>query len=105
MVNAAGSTAPRHTGSVSVPVQGPRRLAVEPCQSLCSWGAAPYRLLDRDGRVSDVFACAGCGSEWVPGEAWTPVDADGVVPAVVVAARRRGATNGPGADEAGTGGR
>jgi hypothetical protein len=68
-------------------------LATAPCRSLCDWSAvaAPY-----EGR--SVFACAGCGTEWVRTEGWTPRQADGTVPAAVLAELRRPA------DAAGSGG-
>ena len=56
-------------------------LAVHPCRALCRWvrtRRAPHEL----------FACQGCGSQWRPGVAWTPVDADGRVPADVRRAAR-----------------
>jgi hypothetical protein len=87
---------------VSPPLQGARPVLAEPCQSVCRWSLAGYRLTDPDGGSFDVFACAGCGSEWVHSEVWTPVDSDGVVPDVIAAERRRFATSGLGADEAGT---
>ncbi len=34
-----------------------------------------------------LFGCAGCGSEWVRSEAWTPAQADGTVPPAVQAER------------------
>ncbi|UZJ25710.1 hypothetical protein RHODO2019_04455 [Rhodococcus antarcticus] len=55
-------------------------LVVNPCRSLCSWR--------RSRAGGELFACAGCGSQWEPGQGWTPVDADGVVPDAVRAARR-----------------
>jgi hypothetical protein len=53
-------------------------LEVAPCRSLCSWAAT--------GEVRagmPLFACAGCGSEWVRSQPWTPADADGEVPGEV----------------------
>ncbi len=61
----------------------PRRLVIAGCQSLCSWHATDERL-----GGEQLFACAGCGSEWVPSETWTPIDYEGVVPAPVAEARR-----------------
>jgi hypothetical protein len=55
---------------------GDADLAVRPCQSLCRW--VPVR-----GRSDGRFACQGCGSQWRPGLGWTPIDADGTVPAEV----------------------
>ncbi len=53
-------------------------LRVEPCRSLCDWSAAPRGAL---------FACRGCGSQWEPGQRWTPRQSDGAVPPAVRAAR------------------
>jgi hypothetical protein len=50
-------------------------LVVRPCLSLCQWV--------RTRADEDLFACQGCGSQWRPGAGWTPVDADGHVPAEV----------------------
>ncbi|HEV7207202.1 MAG TPA: hypothetical protein VGN54_00520 [Mycobacteriales bacterium] len=57
-------------------------LASHACQSSCAW--APTDEI-RDGM--SVFRCAGCASEWVRTEVWTPSDADGSVPAAVAAER------------------
>jgi len=66
-----------------------RSLVISSCVSVCEW-----RKTDTNFETEPLFACAGCGSEWVPSEAWTPVDADGHVPEAVQAAvqlaRRRG---------------
>ena len=59
----------------------PEPLAVQACRSLCRW--VPTRTSD------DLFACQGCGSQWRPGEPWTPIDADGAVPVAVRRARDR----------------
>jgi ribosomal protein L37AE/L43A len=64
-------------------------LAIHPCQSLCAWSATGER---RDG--FELFACAGCGSEWVAGEQWTPADHTGAVPDAVLRERRRLANDG-----------
>ena len=70
-----------------------------PCQSVCVWAATgeTWRLPRDDDSVDQgeapdlrVFACSACGSEWVRTEAWTPVDAHGVVPPGVLAERRTG---------------
>jgi len=60
-----------------------RPLTISGCQALCAWRDTGTHL---DGER--LFACAGCGSEWVPSEAWTPVDHTGEVPAAVQEARR-----------------
>ena len=51
---------------------GPR-LEIAACRSECSWQETDATL---DGER--VFACAGCGSEWVASEPWTPIDWTGV---------------------------
>ena len=54
-----------------------------------------------------VFSCAGCGSEWVRAEAWTPADADGDVAADVAAERAQPdgqVSSGPGEGGAGSAG-
>ena len=67
-----------------MPVTRPA-LAVHPCRALCAWSPTP--ALRGDERV---FACAGCGSQWVRSQQWTPVDADGSLPDEVRAERRAG---------------
>jgi hypothetical protein len=62
-----------------------RPLEIAGCQALCAWRDTGDLL---DGEP--LFACSGCGSEWVPSEAWTPVDHTGVVPESVHVARRAG---------------
>ncbi len=67
------------SGTLGVATDGDE-LAVHPCRSLCRWV--------RTRRApSELFACQGCGSQWRPGEAWTPIDADGRIPAAVLRAR------------------
>ena len=56
-------------------------LRVAPCRTLCDWSPEPAT-----GGVA-LFACSGCGSQWEPGQRWTPRQADGAVPAAVRAAR------------------
>ncbi len=75
---------------------GPGEPAVSACRSLCRW--VPTRRAPRE-----LFACQGCGSQWRPGQAWTPVDADGTVPEGVRRARERvtSARRGAGAGTAG----
>jgi hypothetical protein len=66
------------------PDPSPPPLAMAPCRTLCSWG--------HTGRLRGglpLFACSGCGSEWVRSEAWKPIDADGVVPEPVAAEAAR----------------
>jgi hypothetical protein len=59
------------------------RLEIAACQSRCSWAETGQTL---DGEA--LFACAGCGSEWVASEPWTPIDWTGAVPDAVQTARR-----------------
>ncbi|QTH36809.1 hypothetical protein [Yimella sp. cx-51] len=58
-------------------------LRIEPCRDECAWGATEHEL---DGEP--LFACRSCGSEWVPSQEWTPIDADGVVPDEIAKCRR-----------------
>ena len=59
-------------------------LTIAACRSLCDWARTPASY---DGQP--LFACRGCGSQWVRTEPWTPCQADGVVPAEVLAELRR----------------
>ncbi|MCW2605980.1 MAG: hypothetical protein JWO60_673 [Frankiales bacterium] len=70
-------------------------LRISPCRTLCDWG--PTRV-EQDGER--LFACTGCGSQWVPSEPWTPRQADGAVPDGVRAAL----STAPAAGGAGTAG-
>lgn len=65
---------------------GERPLAQQPCRQLCDWSATGESI----GELP-VFACAGCGSEWIRSEGWTPRQWDGTQLAVIEAeaARRR----------------
>lgn len=45
-------------------------LASSPCRSACDWQVADVRL----------WACAGCGSQWEPGQPWAPRQLDGTWP-------------------------
>ena len=65
-----------------------RALAVSPCRGICTW--APTGATVGPARLA-LFACGGCGSEWVRTEAWTPVGAEGQVDAAVAAERAAGA--------------
>ena len=50
-------------------------LTIEPCRKICDW--------DRVGGTYaglPLFACTGCGSEWVRSEPWTPRRWDGAIP-------------------------
>jgi hypothetical protein len=60
-----------------------RHLEISGCRQLCSWEATDERL---DGER--LFACSGCGSEWVASEPWTPIDWTGSVPEPVQDERR-----------------
>ena len=62
-------------------------LTVSPCRNLCDWARTPAAT--PDGRR--LFACRGCGSQWVRGEPWTPAQADGSRPACVAQELRSGA--------------
>jgi hypothetical protein len=62
----------------------PRDLQIAPCRSECAWSESEHRLGDER-----LFACDACGTEWVPSEAWTPVDWAGVVPEAVQRERDR----------------
>jgi hypothetical protein len=53
-------------------------LVANPCRSSCAWRRTPVVL---DGLP--VLACQGCGTQWVRGLGWTPVDADGHIPDAV----------------------
>jgi hypothetical protein len=57
-----------------------RPLVISACQTLCKWGKTGQNF-----EAEPLYACSGCGSEWVPSEAWTPIDADGLVPAEIQA--------------------
>ncbi|HWH29712.1 MAG TPA: hypothetical protein VNU26_12230 [Mycobacteriales bacterium] len=71
-------------------------LVVHACRSLCQW--APTGSTTGGLRL---FACAGCGSEWVRTEPWSPRQADGSWPPGV---REELASSGPGAGAAGSAG-
>ncbi len=59
-----------------------RPLEIADCRKLCGW-----RDTGHDLGGEPLFACSGCGSEWVPSQAWTPVDYTGEVPRPVAEAR------------------
>ncbi len=67
----------------------PRNVDQWPCHSICVWSATGETWLDPPGGVLSVFACAGCGSEWVRTEPWTPIDHIGQVPDAIAAERAR----------------
>jgi hypothetical protein len=60
-----------------------RPLVIASCRSLCGWAPTGDRL-----EGEELFACSGCGSEWVPTQPWTPIDHTGKVPAAVAHVRR-----------------
>lgn len=60
-----------------------RDLAISACRSECAWHDTGELLAGER-----LFACAGCGSEWVPSEPWTPIDWTGSVPTAVQEVRR-----------------
>ena len=68
-------------------------LTIAPCRSLCDWARTPAL---HDGQP--LFACRGCGSQWVRGQGWTPAQADGSRPPGIEQELRRAA------DEAGSAG-
>ena len=63
-----------------------RHLETQPCRDRCDWQPTD----EHDGR-RQVFECQGCHSEWTSTQAWTPANADGVVPRAVRKARERNA--------------
>ena len=54
-------------------------LRVRSCRDLCNWVKTPV-----EHRGEPLFACQGCGSQWVPSELWTPREASGEIPAEVL---------------------
>lgn len=50
-------------------------LVSQPCRSLCWWA-------ETDGQHNGLplFACAGCGTQWVRSQGWAPRQADGSWP-------------------------
>ena len=81
-----GQCRPRSAPAAPGTVGRVRPLHVSGCRSECSWADTGSRLGGADGEP--LFTCAGCGSEWVPSEAWTPVDWTGAVPEAVQRVRR-----------------
>ena len=71
-------------------------LAVSPCQTLCDWRRT---RASQDGMP--LFACTGCGSQWVRTEPWSPRQADGSWPEGV---REELLTSGPSGAAAGSAG-
>lgn len=54
-------------------------LRVRSCRDLCNWNETPV-----ERRGEPLFACRGCGSQWVPSEPWTPRAASGDIPPAVL---------------------
>ncbi len=76
-----------------VPVHMPETrgmVIVSPCQQLCDWAPVTAEASQAAYPLEPLFACAGCGSQWVRSERWTPRQADGTVPDAVRAERQRG---------------
>ncbi len=66
-------------------------LNVSPCRTLCDWHPTDTSYEDLP-----LFACTGCGSQWVRSEAWTPANADGVLPPEIRAERDAAAADSAG---------
>lgn len=60
-------------------------LRIRSCRDLCAWNRTPAERRDEP-----MFACRGCGSQWVPSEPWTPRDSNGAVPPEVLEILRSG---------------
>ena len=73
----------RRSGTRADSVRDLAPLRVRACRDLCSWHRTPA-----DRRGEPLFACRGCGSQWVPSEHWTPRDRDGQVPPEILAIRK-----------------
>ena len=54
-------------------------LLSSPCRNLCDWAPAPNAHDD-----ARLLACRGCGTQWRAGLGWTPRQADGSVPLLVL---------------------
>ncbi len=65
----------------------PRAVAQWPCRSICAWASMGETWLSPEAGILAVFACTGCGSEWVRTEPWTPIDSTGQVPDAIAAER------------------
>ena len=61
-------------------------LVVSPCRRLCEWTAVTGPA---SAERAHVLSCRGCGSEWEPGQGWTPRQADGSQPAGLAEALRQ----------------
>lgn len=94
---------------MSLPPWAARSIAAEPCQSSCAWTRTTEVWCDVEHGDLPVFACSGCGSEWVRTQPWTPIDAAGNIPDEVAderalrhETRAAGITSGLGGDGVGT---
>ncbi len=56
------------------------RVTARPLLEIAACGAVPLARHAARARRGALFACVGCGSEWVPSEPWTPIDWTGTVP-------------------------
>ena len=54
-------------------------LRVSPCRQLCDWGPTKAPDDQLPGALP-LFACSGCGSQWVRTQPWAPRQADGSWP-------------------------
>ena len=52
-----------------------RPIKVRACRDVCVWNRTPA-----ERRGEPLFACRGCGSQWVPSEDWTPRNREGSIP-------------------------
>lgn len=75
-----------------------RDLISHECVGKCDWNAT--------GEATDagpVYSCGGCGSEWTPGLAWTPKNADGIInPEITALVTASGPTDGAGGGSVGS---
>ncbi len=66
-------------------------LTVSACRTLCDWAATGASYEDLP-----LFACGGCGAQWVRTEPWTPCNDDGLVPQAIRAERAAAAAGSAG---------
>ena len=74
-----GGIGPRYRVGMGRPLQ------TSACRQECRWSRTADAIAGEP-----VFACSGCGSEWVASEDWTPIDQSGIVPETVQRERSRG---------------